>query len=130
MVTSSGTALIELTLHQAENAESVIRSILDGAVQRIIEIKKTDSPLEKALIRLLELQAAKDDARRQETEAQSAPIKVTKELIESVVGGVVLDDSTAEENTTLEKDKVETKLPTPPEDQNENMYGGSDSTLF
>ena len=130
MVTSSGTALIELTLRAAENAEAIIRSVIGKATQRIIEIRKTDSPVEKALIRLLELQAAKDEARCKESEEQASPVKVTKELIASVIGNADPDSASFDESTVAENDGAETEDDSRSKDGSEDEYGGSDSTLF
>ena len=80
-VTASGTAIIEISLHSGENGEKVLRDIFSKAGQKVIELKKADSPIEKVLSKLYENQDAKEAERRERREEKAAPVKVTSDLV-------------------------------------------------
>ena len=58
-VTASGTAIIELTVKYFEGVEDSLKAALSEAGQKVLEIKKVNSPVEKVLSRLYDIQDAK-----------------------------------------------------------------------
>ena len=105
-VTASGTSIMELALHSSENAEKILRGIFADAGQRVIELKRADSPIEKVLSVLYANQDAKDEERRERRAEKAEPIKVTRELVaRSFVAEEELDAS-EEEATEKSEDAV------------------------
>ena len=96
-VTASGTAIIELTLKYFEGVEDSLKVALSEAGQKVLEIKKVNSPVEKVLSRLYDIQDAKEEARRLSREEKAEPIKVTDALAALSVATAVSDDSEEEE---------------------------------
>ena len=100
-VTASGTSIIELTLQSGDDAENVIRAILSDAGQKLIELKKMDSPVEKVLSRLYEIQDEKEEAHRLSREERATPVKVTDVLaaISATDSNTDTDDENDDETT-------------------------------
>ena len=96
-VTASGTAIIELTVKYFEGVEDSLKAALSEAGQKVLEIKKVNSPVEKVLSRLYDIQDAKEEARRLRREEKAEPIKVTDALAALSVATAVSDDSEEEE---------------------------------
>ncbi len=150
-VTASGTAIIEISLYSGENGEKVLCSIFSEAGQKVIELKKADSPIEKALSKLYENQDAKEAERRERRAEKAAPVKVTSELVaRSLAEASVADAEGADEDPEETEEKSDYAVNTPKngkktafddvvfkmlsarddESEAENKDEDSDSTLF
>lgn len=116
-VTASGTSIIDLTMRASDDAEGVLRALLAEAEQKVIELKKSDSPVEKVLSRLYDIQDAREEERRLRREETAAPVKVTEALVAQALSESS-DGDGAEEN--LEEIAVN------PRDNSEKSSEGSD----
>ena len=108
-VTASGTAIIEISLHSGENGEKVLRDIFSKAGQKVIELKKADSPIEKVLSKLYENQDAKEAERRERRAEKAEPIKVTSELVALSVTTAIEYASDRDDERENSDDAVKTR---------------------
>ncbi|MBQ9115495.1 MAG: ABC transporter ATP-binding protein [Clostridia bacterium] len=119
-VTASGTSLIEVTLNSTENAEGVIRELMTGAGQKLIEIKKADSPVERVLSRLYDIQDAKEEEYRRRRSEKAEPVKVTEALLtEAFTERVDEEDGAGENGENNAKDTVN------PRENGETAFSGT-----
>lgn len=122
-VTSSGTSIIDLTFCFNGDADAELRAILEGAGQRIVEIKAVDSPAEKVLAALYARQMEKEEERRMIREQNAPKVDMTKELI-------TLFDIDPSALGTPEGEAKEEGADGDSDGEDGSRYGGSDSTLF
>jgi len=108
-VTASGTSIIELTVSESENAEALIRGIFDAAEQKILDIKKADSPVEKVLSRLYDIQDARDEEKRLRREEKAPPVKLTEAFLEQAILASDDDSDVKSESADTEKSSDENR---------------------
>ena len=102
-VTSTGTAILDFTAVGGEYVEAEIRELFTEAGIKVLEIKKADSAADKVLSALFDRQEEKEEKRKAERENEAEPIKLTSDLVESV-----LHESDDEEDEEDEDDDGDT----------------------
>ena len=118
-VTSTGTAILDFTAVGGEYVEAEIRELFTQAGIKVLEIKKADSAADKVLSALFDRQEEKEEKRKAERENEAEPIKLTSDLVESVLHES--DETEEDDDGDDESESEETESITRHEDQG-NAY--------